>query len=159
MTSILVTYVCILNNNINSFDFHFLQTLPVDCFIYNAEIINPDMICGLVSCFVPFAVISLQGTLRIKTTMSSSKFGPGIMVGGFGFNLLYMLDSPFAKNFSLFCLAFKSVKEVTCMCRKMRRLNFTVDRFVIDSSIMASKLADTLGLRERKFNPLDHRVT
>jgi hypothetical protein len=36
------------------------------------------------------------------------------------------------------------------------RLNFTVDGFVIDSSIMASKLADTLGLGERKLNPLDH---
>jgi hypothetical protein len=41
------------------------------------------------------------------------------------------------------------------------RLNFTVDGFVIDSSIMASTLADTLGLGlgERKLNPLDHRVT
>ena len=41
------------------------------------------------------------------------------------------------------------------------RLNFTVERFVMDSFIMASTLADTLGLGlgERKLNPLDHRVT
>jgi hypothetical protein len=67
----------------------------------------------MVLCFVPYAVISLQGTLRIKNHHECIQILAGHHGAGFGFDLIYMLDSPFAKNFNLFCLAFKSVKEVT----------------------------------------------